>query len=118
VTKCPKCGSQKLQSLGIEHGERQDDYHSILVSKLRCKACGLEFREIEVAEWYTEIPGREIQEDTLWYEATIRQQLTNNRHREKRVRFKVADRSRRTFFQRHPEFRGRENFVTVVPSST
>jgi transposase-like protein len=55
MTKCPECLSEDLQSLGIEHGERIDDEHTILVSRYTCKKCGCEFREIQVTSWRREI---------------------------------------------------------------
>jgi hypothetical protein len=102
-----------LKSLGIERGERQDDSHSILVSKYRCRKCGCEFREIQTTEWTTEIVGKEVPVSQLPYEATIYQKLSNSRHRIKRIRFMIPDRSRQIFFQRHPEYHKPEYFVTV-----
>ena len=113
MTSCPKCGGSKLKSLGIEHGERQDNYHSILVSKYKCRKCGVEFREVQTTEWTTKIIGRETPESQLPYEATIYQKLPNSRHRTKRIRFMVPDKSRQIFFQRHPEYHKPEYFVTA-----
>jgi hypothetical protein len=113
VTKCPKCGGQKLKSLGIEKGERQDDFHTVLISKYKCKDCNAEFREIQTTEWTTEIAGREVPESQLPYEATIWQKLPNNRHRTKRIRFHVPDKSRQIFFANHPEYKKPGYFVTI-----
>jgi hypothetical protein len=113
MTSCPKCSSSKFKSLGIERGERQDDFHSVIASKYKCRVCGCEFREKLATEWTTEIIGKEVHESMLPFEARIHQKLPNNRHRTKRIRFMVPDKSRQIFFQRHPEFNKPEYLVTV-----
>ncbi|MGA2523798.1 MAG: hypothetical protein ABSF65_06555 [Candidatus Bathyarchaeia archaeon] len=116
MTKCPKCGRSNLKSFGIEQGERQDDFHTTLISKFKCKDCASKFREIQTTECRTELeagPYREPAE--VWYEALIYQRLSSTKHRTKRFRFKAPDYARRFFFQRHPEFYSLDYLVSIYP---
>lgn len=55
MTRCPDCGSPDLQSTGLERGERIDDDHAVLVSKMRCRTCRCQFKETQKTEWSVEV---------------------------------------------------------------
>jgi len=55
VTSCPCCGSSDLRTLKLMRGERADENHTVLVSKMRCLNCLCEFTETCCTEWLTEI---------------------------------------------------------------
>ena len=55
MTSCPECKSSDLESLGILKGEKVDEEHTVLISKLRCNGCRCEFKEYLISHWQTEV---------------------------------------------------------------
>jgi transposase-like protein len=63
MTSCPECSSANSESLLTMNDDRQDDEHTVTITKYRCHSCGCEFQQIERWGVETEVTahGREFE---------------------------------------------------------